>query len=249
MAFGDLRGKYIFVTGASRGIGRQIAIELSAAGASLMLHYNQRIDAINETRGLCESNGAHVDVVQGDVGTDEGILSMVEAVERASNQINGLVNNAGIYFGKSLEETSANDWDLMINTNLRSTFLLTKHLAPVLVDNSAIVNISSILGMRAAGGAHEYQVSKAGIVHLTKSLALELAPRIRVNAVAPGFIMTDINRSGWENDTFKKNVENETPMARWGRPRDIAKAVRFLMSEDANFITGQILSVDGGKGI
>lgn len=249
--FSDLSGRTVLVTGAARGIGRAVALELAAAGARVLVHYHRQAEAASAVVAECRRSGAAADMLQGNVADEAGIRQIAADARRLSPEgLSGLVNNAGIYEETVLSDTSAQDWDRVLNTNLRSTFLLTKELVSHLRPGAAVVNTSSILGLRPAGGAHAYQASKAAVVHLTKSLALELAPGIRVNCIAPGFVMTDMNRDGWEQDSdFRRQVELETPLGRWGQPEDLAPAVRFLLSDGSRFITGQTLLVDGGKGL
>ncbi len=239
----------IVITGATRGIGRATAELLARPGTRLVLHHRTN-DALADTVArTCEQAGATVRTIKADLASESAVAGLVSALE-SEGPIHGLVNNAGVYHGESLEHTAPEVWTRVLDINLRAPVFLIRGLLPQLrAGAAAVVNVGSIMGHRPSPGALPYQASKAGIHHLTQSLALELAPTVRVNAVAPGFIMTDINRGGWEQDDFRREVEAATPLGRWGEPQDIAPVVRFLLSTDARFITGQTLLVDGGKGL
>ncbi len=244
-----LRKKVILVTGASRGIGRAVALSLTEAGADVLVHYNKNekeaLSLLHEIGGKREER-----LLKADLSKRQGVLQLARMVEDRTGKLYGIVNNAGIYSGSGLTEMNFNEWESVINTNLRAGIFLIKSLFQQLKKNrGCVVNISSILGLVPDRGAYAYQASKAAVSHLTKSLALDLAPEVRVNCVAPGFVMTDLNMSGWRDPDFKKEVEIDTPLGRWGTPTDIAGPVRFLLSDEASFITGQTLLVDGGKGL
>lgn len=239
----------IVITGATRGIGRATAELLAAPGTRLVLHHRTNDALAEAVAHACEQTGASVRRIKADLASASDVADLVAALE-PEGPIHGLVNNAGVYQGDSLEDTSHELWTQVLDINLRAPVFLIRGLLPQLrAGRAAVVNIGSIMGHRPSPGAHPYQASKAGIHYLTQSLALELAPTVRVNAVAPGFVMTDMNRGGWEHDDFRREVEADTPLGRWGQPQDIAPAVRFFLSDDARFITGQTLLVDGGKGL
>ncbi len=239
----------IVITGATRGIGRATAERLAEPGVRLILHHRAGPELGQAAAAACERRGAAVRVVQADLSQALELQRFVAELAR-EGPLHGLVNNAGVYEGKDLAGTTEAEWARVLDINLKAPVFLIQGLAAQLQAGAAsVVNLGSIMGHRPSAGAYPYQASKAAIHHLTKSLALEMAPGVRVNAVAPGFIMTDMNRGGWEHDAFKQEVESDTPLGRWGQPGDIAGVIAFFLSDASRFVTGQTLLVDGGKGL
>lgn len=233
------------VTGATRGIGKAIAIALAGEGAQVMLA--ARRGEVNETAEELRRQGYEVASVTGDVSQMEDAKSMVEATLTRFGRLDILINNAGITRDQLLLRMTEEDWDQVIAINLKGTFNLTKSALKTMVKQRSgkIVNIASVIGMIGNTGQGNYAASKAGVIALTKSTAKELGSRgIRVNAVAPGFIrskMTDVL-----SDEVKNNFLSQIPLSRFGEPENVAKAVVFLVSEEADYITGQVIRVDGG---
>lgn len=186
-----------------------------------------------------------------DVSDPQAVVKLLQDVRRWSPQLDFVVANAGVYAGPATSQVTEVDWDAMLGTNLRGAFRTVQRALPLLERSShaAVVLVSSILATRASPGAVPYQASKAAIEQMGRALALELAPKVRVNTVAPGFIRTDMNRGGHEDPSFRHHVERVTALGRWGEPADIAPAVRFLLSDEASWITGAVLLVDGGIGL
>jgi NAD(P)-dependent dehydrogenase (short-subunit alcohol dehydrogenase family) len=244
----SLEGRVGLVTGASRGIGRAIASELASAGARLAL---QARTVVPEFRAFARSLGGPPGTARAfgaDLTDSRAVEGLLRAVRRWSPRLDFVVANAGVYAGSSSRDVTEAEWDAMIGTNLRGTFRTVQRSLPLLATSShaSIVLVSSILATRASPGGVPYQASKAGIEQMGRALAVELAPRIRVNTVAPGFIRTDMNRAGHEDPTFRSQVERATPLGRWGEPTDIAPAVRYLLSDEAQWVTGATLLIDGG---
>ena len=239
--------KVALVTGAARGIGRAVAEALAREGCDVCVNYIQHEAEARSAAETLTAIGRRCLVVQADVADPAACEAMVRETEAALGPVDILVNNAGISYAGLFQDMTDDDWDRCLAVNLTGARNMARAVLPHMLHEKAgaIVNISSIWGLRGASCEVGYACSKAGIVALTRSLALELAPsHIRVNAVAPGCIDTDMVRV-LDRDTVDSLIE-ETPLGRLGRPEDIAQAVVFLASEKASFITGQVLAVDGG---
>jgi 3-oxoacyl-[acyl-carrier protein] reductase len=241
VTFASLEGKRALVTGASRGIGRAIAAELARAGADVVIGYRSGAD---EAQALAGELGASA--VQADVSSAEDAARLVEE----AGDLDILVNNAGLTRDGLLARMSDDDWRTVIDTNLSSVFYTCRAVTRPMMRKrrGAIVNVSSIVGVHGNWGQTNYAASKAGIIGFTKSLARELGSRgVRANVVAPGYVKTQLT-DVLPEDATKAMLEN-TPLGRLGEPEDVAGAVRFLCSDDASFITGEVLLVDGGLGM
>lgn len=246
----DLSGSVALVTGAGRGIGREIALALAAAGANVAINDFADEPACAAVVGEIIALGRKSVCVMGDVGDDESVTGMVERVESELGPLAVVVNNAGITRDQVVMMMDPADFDAVIRTHLRGTFLVSKAAARKMFRRreGCIVNISSVVGRRGNAGQANYAAAKAGIIGLTKSLAKELGARgVRVNAIAPGYIDTPMTQS--LPDEVKKAIVDATPLRGIGQPGDVAAAVLFLASPLAKFITGCVLPVDGGLGI
>jgi 3-oxoacyl-[acyl-carrier protein] reductase len=244
----DLSGRVVLVTGASRGIGRAIALELGRAGSDVVLHHRANAAAAEAVRAEIVKGGADARIVSGDVSNRTEVPAFVRAAGEWKGRLDGVVTAAGIYRGDSSETVGKDDFDVVLRTDLEGTFRTIQAALPYLRKSvrPAVVTVSSVLGGHAGVGAVAYQAAKAGVEQATRALALELAPRIRVNAVAPGFIRTDMNRGGHEDPAFYASIVKATPLGRWGDPGDVAPAVRYLLSLEADWVTGLVLGIDGG---
>ncbi|MEA2620605.1 MAG: 3-oxoacyl-[acyl-carrier protein] reductase [Chloroflexota bacterium] len=243
----DLKGKASLVTGGSRGIGRAIALELGRRGASVAVGYASNADAAEAVVGEITASGGQAFVFGLDVADPATIESAVASVVERFGTIDILVNNAGITRDRSLAKMSPEEWDAVISTNLSSVFHLTSRVLPIMVaaGSGRIVNISSVIGLHGNFGQANYAAAKAGIVGFTKSAALELARKgITVNAIAPGFIETEMIAA--MPDEVRATILAKIPMGRFGRPEEIAQAVAYLVSSSGDYITGQVISIDGG---
>lgn len=235
------------VTGASRGIGRAICVALASAGINVVVNYVGSAQEAEQTLALCKEKGANAIAVQADVSTEQGCTTLFDTAIEQFGRVDILVNNAGITRDNLMMRLSEQDFDAVINTNLKGAFLCCKKASRSMMKQrwGRIISISSVVGVRGNAGQTNYAASKAGLIGMTKSLAKELGSRgVTVNAIAPGFIDTDMTRA--LPDAVKESVLPQIPMGSFGKPEDIAAAVAFLASEQAGYITGQVLCVDGG---
>jgi len=242
-----LDGKVAFVTGGSRGIGKAIVLALASAGADVAINYAGNLTAAEEVAAQVATMGRKVILVQGDVSNTAAATEMIEKVVTELGKIDILVNNAGITRDGLLVRMKEEDWDAVLTTNLKGVFNCTKAAAKHMMKQRAgkIVNISSVVGIMGNASQANYAAAKAGCIGFTKSVAKELASRgITVNAVAPGFIATDMTKVLPEK--VVEAMAAGIPLKRAGEPKDVANAVLFLVSEEAAYITGQTLNVDGG---
>jgi 3-oxoacyl-[acyl-carrier protein] reductase len=243
----QLNERIAVVTGASRGIGRGIALELGKRGATVIVNYQRNVDAATEVVEQITAAGGKAQAVQADVSLEEDTNRLIKTAIDAYGKVDILVNNAGTTRDNLIMRMSAEDFDTVIETNLRSTWLCAKAVVRDMMRKryGRIINITSVSGIMGNGGQTNYSASKAGIIGFTKALAREVASRgITVNAVAPGFVATDLTASLPED--IAKKVNENIPLGRWATIEDVALATAFLASDDASYITGHILNVDGG---
>ena len=239
--------KCALITGATRGIGKQIAITLAKQGYNIALNYRKENEELENTKKEIEKIGVQVLAVKGDVANFENCENFVKQVIERFGQIDVLVNNAGITKDMLLMRMKKEDFEQVIDTNLVGTFNVTKNVVPYMMKarSGRIINISSVVGISGNAGQTNYSASKAGIIGFTKSLAKEIASRnILVNAVAPGFIET--NMTDVLKDDVKQEIAKNIPLKRMGTTQDVANVVKFLASDDSSYITGQVINVDGG---
>ncbi|ADE71233.1 MULTISPECIES: 3-oxoacyl-[acyl-carrier-protein] reductase [Priestia] len=242
-----LQGKVAVVTGASRGIGRAVAIELGKLGAKVVVNYSgseaKALEVVDEIKGL----GTDAIAVQANVAESDSVQAMIKEAISTFGSVDILVNNAGITRDNLLMRMKEDEWDDVINTNLKGVFLCTKAVTRQMMKQRAgrIINISSIVGVSGNAGQANYVAAKSGVIGLTKTTAKELASRnITVNAVAPGFIATDMTDK--LNEEVQAEMLKQIPLASFGQPEDVANAVAFLASDASRYITGQTIHVDGG---
>lgn len=236
-----------FITGATRGIGKQIAIELAKQGYDIAMNYRKENEELVTTKKEIENQNVKCLLVKGDVSHFEETQNMVEEIIKELGEISVLVNNAGITKDMLMLRMKKEDFESVIDVNLTGTFNVTKNVLPYMMKKRSgrIINISSVVGITGNAGQTNYAASKAGIIGLTKSLAKEVASRnILVNAIAPGFIQTDMTES--LKDEVKEEIAKNIPLKRMGTAKDVANLVKFLASEESSYITGQVIQVDGG---
>ena len=243
-----LTGKIAVVTGASRGIGKEIAKTLAAKGATVIVNYNGSAEKAEETVKEIEALGGKAEALQCNVSDYDKAAEMMAYVVKTYGRVDILVNNAGITRDNLLMKMSEEDFDAVLNTNLKGAFNCIKHISRQMLKQKSghIVNISSVSGVMGNAGQVNYSASKAGVIGMTKAVAREMASRgITCNAVAPGFIQTDMTENLGDNNPLLNSI----PLGRMGKPEDIAAAVAFLASDSAAYITGEVLKVDGGLAI
>lgn len=242
-----LEGKVAVVTGASRGIGKAIAKKLALQGAKIIINYNGSEEKALAVKAEIEEAGGQAVVYQCNVADYTACETFIQTVIKEQGSLDILVNNAGITRDGLLMKMSEEDFDQVVNTNLKGAFHTMRFAVRQMLKQRSgrIINMSSVVGVSGNAGQVNYAASKAGVIGMTKSAARELASRgVTVNAVAPGFISTDM--TSVLSDKVKEAAEGQIPLGRFGKPEDVAAAVAFLASEEAGYITGQVLHVDGG---
>ena len=246
----SLKGKKALVTGASRGIGRGIALALATQGADVVVNYHSRAEEAEKVAAEIRAKGRKAFSIQADVGAAAQVAKMFEEVKTKWGKLDILVNNAGIVAFADFESITEEEWDKILDVNLKGQFLCSKEAVKLMNAGAKIINIASIasggVGIGFSRIAH-YTASKGGIVALTENMALDLAPKgINVNAIAPGVIETDMTKDLLADEKMKQGLLMRVPKRRVGKPEDIGAAAAFLASDEADYITGVVLYVDGG---
>jgi len=243
----ELEGKVALITGSSRGIGAAIAKDLAANGASVIINYNSNSTAADEVVSEIVNEGGQAIAKQADVSDFDQASGLITGIKKELGRLDILVNNAGTTRDNVIMMMKEADWDLVINTNLKSAWNCSRAAARIMMRQRTgrIINITSVAGISGNAGQSNYSASKAGMIGLTKSLAREIGPRgITVNAIAPGFIPTDLTNDLIED--LEDTITEMTSMRRLGTPEDVANLTTFLASDQSSFITGQVIAIDGG---
>jgi 3-oxoacyl-[acyl-carrier protein] reductase len=242
-----LENKTAVVTGASRGIGRAVAIKLASLGANIVLNYRSSIKSVEEVLAEIKAMGGNAVAVQGDISSFAEAEKVIKAAVENFGSLDILVNNAGITKDGLLARMKEEDFDCVIETNLKGAFNCIRHATPIMMKQrrGRIINMSSVVGVAGNAGQINYAASKAGVIGMTKSAAKELASRgITVNAIAPGFIQTDMTDA--LSDKVKEELLSGIPLKRLGQADEVAELAAFLASESASYITGQVININGG---
>ena len=242
-----LLGKIVYITGASKGIGRGIAREFGKAGAFVLVGYNSDLEGANETLNMIKELGGSGEILGGNVANKDERNNIISSIKNKFGKLDVLVNNAGITKDGLILRMKDQDFDDVLNVNLKGTFNTTKFVSQVMFKqkHGKIVNISSVVGLIGNAGQSNYSASKAGVIGFSKSVAKELASRnININVVAPGYIDTDMTKS--LPDRVKEEILKSIPMKKIGNPKEVANLVLFLSSNLSDYITGQVINVDGG---
>jgi 3-oxoacyl-[acyl-carrier protein] reductase len=242
-------GKTAIVTGSSRGVGRSTAVRLAEGGANVVVNYLSNEAEAAETVSMCEAHGVRAIAVRADVSEFSGAETLAKAALETFGQIDLLVCNAGVWDGAPIEDLSEELWNKVLNTNLKSAWAMTKACVPAMKKRprGAIVMVSSTAGQRGEANYSNYAASKGGQISFTKALASELCPKIRVNAVAPGWIETAMVREVFLNEDYKRQVLASIPLNRMAATDDVALAICFLLSDWSRHITGEIININGGS--
>ncbi|MDQ6694529.1 MAG: 3-oxoacyl-ACP reductase FabG [Chloroflexota bacterium] len=243
----DLSGKVALVTGGGRGIGRAVALSLGSAGARVAVNYNASAAAAEEVAGAIASDGGEATTIKADVSKSSEVDAMITGLVKEWGRIDILVNNAGITRDNLMMRMSQEEWDAVMDTNLRSAYFTTRAVLRPMLRNrwGRIISLSSVVGLTGNAGQANYAAAKAGLIGFTKSIAREVGSRnITANCIAPGFIETDITAG--LPDELKAQMLKTIPAERYGQPEDVANAVLFLASDLSSYVTGQVINVDGG---
>lgn len=246
----DLKNKKILITGSSRGIGAEIAKKLASLGAEVVINYANSREKAEKVKKTIEDLGGKAHLIQADVSDFAESKKLIKEAYKKMDGLNVLINNAGITRDKLLLRMKESDWDSVMDINLKGVFNCSKNAARYLLkaDNGKLINISSVIGINGNAGQANYAAAKAGIIGFTKSMAKELASKgVCSNVIAPGFIDTDMTNQ--LNENVQDKILDQIPLARYGKAEEVSDLAAFLASDNANFINGEVIRIDGGMGI